>query len=141
MTTTHSDPPAGGPRPPGGDLEARSAAMYDDPRFRELRTRLVRFVLPASIGFLAWYLLYVLMSAYARDVMEHEVVGSANVALFFGLLQFVTTFGIAVLYSRYANRRFDPLADELRDELEGTGAAVPEARTGEAAAPRKGEPA
>ncbi|WP_049567327.1 DUF485 domain-containing protein [Streptomyces sp. SBT349] len=138
MTTTHSAPEGGDPPPhsggatpgPTGDLEARSATMHDDPRFKELRSRLLRFVIPASIAFLAWYLLYVLMSAYAEGVMSTEVVGSANVALFFGLLQFVTTFGIAVLYSRYANRRFDPLADELRDELEG-GPAVPGARKGE----------
>ncbi|MEV1008295.1 DUF485 domain-containing protein [Streptomyces sp. NPDC049881] len=128
MTSTQPVPDASDP--PGGDLEARSAAMYDDPRFRELRTRLVRFVLPASVAFLAWYLLYVLMSAYARGVMAHEVIGNANVALFFGLLQFVTTFGIAILYSRYANRRFDPLADELRDELD-PGAGVPAARKGD----------
>jgi uncharacterized membrane protein (DUF485 family) len=129
MTTTHSAPEASGP-PPDGDLETRSAAMYDDPRFRELRGRLVRFVLPASLSFFAWYLLYVVMSAYAGGVMSTKVVGSANVALFFGLMQFVTTFGIAVLYSRYANRRFDGLAAELREELEG-GATVPGARKGE----------
>ncbi|MDT0320465.1 DUF485 domain-containing protein [Streptomyces millisiae] len=131
MTTTHSVPEASDP-PPGGDLEARSAAMHDDPRFHELRARLLRFVVPASIGFLAWYVLYVLMSAYARDIMSTQVVGNANVALFFGLLQFVTTFGIAILYSRYANRRFDPLADELREELE-TGSGVPAARKGDEA--------
>ncbi|MFB7896600.1 DUF485 domain-containing protein, partial [Streptomyces xiamenensis] len=78
------------------------------------------FVVPASIAFLAWYTLYVLMSGYARGVMSTKVIGDANVALIFGLLQFVTTFGIAILYSRYANRRLDPLADELRDELEKT---------------------
>ncbi|GAB2913507.1 DUF485 domain-containing protein [Streptomyces mayteni] len=131
MTTTHSVPEASDP-PPGGDLEARSAVLYDDPRFRELRARLVRFVLPASIGFLAWYVLYVLMSAYARGVMSTKVVGSVNIALVFGLLQFITTFGIAILYSRYANRRFDPLADELREELE-SGPGVPGARKGEGA--------
>ncbi|MDT0308593.1 DUF485 domain-containing protein [Streptomyces sp. DSM 44917] len=130
MTTTHSVPEAGGT--PEGDLPARSAAMHEDPRFRELRARLLRFVIPAGAAFLAWYLLYVLMSAYARGVMATEVVGSANVALLFGLLQFVTTFGIAVLYSRHARRRVDPLADELREELEG-GAAVPAARKGDQA--------
>ncbi|MDT0346078.1 DUF485 domain-containing protein [Streptomyces litchfieldiae] len=129
MTTTHSAPEASGP-PPDGDLETRSAAMHDDPRFRELRGRLLRFVVPASVAFLAWYLLYVLLSAYAGGFMSTKVVGSANVALFFGLLQFVTTFGIAVLYSRYTNRHFDPLADELREELE-SGPTVPGARKGE----------
>ncbi len=118
MTTTHQPSDASGP-PPDGDLEARSVVMHDDPRFRELRGRLLRFVVPMSIGFFAWYLLYVVMSVYARDFMAKDVVGDANVALIFGVLQFVTTFGIAILYSRYAGRRLDPLADELRIELEG----------------------
>ncbi|ONK12082.1 DUF485 domain-containing protein [Streptomyces sp. MP131-18] len=129
MSTTHSRPGPEGP-PPDGDLESRSVTMHDDPRFVELRSRLLRFVVPAGIGFLAWYLLYVLLSAYAGGFMSTKIVGSANVALFFGLLQFVSTFGIAILYSRYTNRRFDPLADELREELEG-GPTVPGARKGE----------
>ena len=37
----------------------------------------------------------------------------------FGLLQFVSTFAITIWYVRYANRRLDPLAEQLRDELEG----------------------
>ena len=117
MTTS---PTSEGSEPPRTVSEAAAVAMHTDPRFRELRTRLVRFVLPASVAFLAWYLLYVLLSAYADGFMSTKVVGRANIALFFGLLQFVTTFGIAVLYSRYANRRLDPLADELRAELEGS---------------------
>lgn len=121
MTTTRpslDDPPP----PPGADgLAARSAAMHDDPRFRELRGRLLRFVVPLSLAFFAWYLLYVLMSAFARGVLGTEVTGSVNLALLFGLMQFATTFAIAVWYSRYAARRLDPLADELRAELEQAG--------------------
>ena len=43
--------------------------------------------------------------------------GSVNVAFVFGLLQFVSTFGIAVLYTGYARRKLDVRATELRDEL------------------------
>jgi uncharacterized membrane protein (DUF485 family) len=35
-----------------------------------------------------------------------------------GLLQFVTTFGIAYLYSKHAAKRFDPLADSLNAEYD-----------------------
>ncbi|WP_103501101.1 MULTISPECIES: DUF485 domain-containing protein [Streptomyces] len=107
--------------PPEDDLRTRSVAMHEDPRFLELRSRLLRFVVPMTIAFLAWYLLYVVMSAYARGVMSTQLVGNFNLALVFGLLQFVSTFGIAIAYSRFANRRFDPLADELREELENGG--------------------
>jgi uncharacterized membrane protein (DUF485 family) len=93
--------------------------VHTQPEFIELRRRLRTFVFPMTVVFLSWYFLYVLCSAFARGFMAHKLVGNINVGLVFGLLQFVTTFGIAYLYSRYANRRLDPLADKLRAEIEG----------------------
>jgi uncharacterized membrane protein (DUF485 family) len=81
------------------------------------------FVFPMTIAFLLWYALYVILSAYARGFMGTKVVGNINVALIFGLLQFVTTFLIAWLYARFANRRLDPLADEIRDRMTSGGGA------------------
>ena len=46
--------------------------------------------------------------------MDTKLVGNINVALVFGLLQFVTTFLIAWLYARYASRKLDPLAPRAR---------------------------
>jgi uncharacterized membrane protein (DUF485 family) len=87
--------------------------------FVALRRALRSFVFPATAAFLAWYLLYVVLSAYARDFMGTKLVGNLNVAFVFGILQFVSTFGIAIAYSRYAARKVDPLADRLRGEIEG----------------------
>jgi uncharacterized membrane protein (DUF485 family) len=103
--------------PPPEVTEEQLAAMHDDPRFADLKRRLFRFVVPATIGFLAWYLLYVLLSAYARDFMGTVLFGHFNVALLLGLGQFVSTFGIAWGYSRYASRNYDEHADALRDEI------------------------
>ena len=50
--------------------------------------------------------------------MNTKVVGNINVALVFGLLQFVSTFVIAYVYSRYSTKNLDPLANKLRDEFE-----------------------
>ncbi|MEU9045971.1 MULTISPECIES: DUF485 domain-containing protein [unclassified Kitasatospora] len=86
----------------------------DDPRFTELRAAYRTFVFPVTAAFLLWFLAYVLCSAYARDLMATKVVGNVNVALVFGLLQFVSTFGIALAYGRFAARRLDPLAAALR---------------------------
>ncbi|MEE1942212.1 DUF485 domain-containing protein [Streptomyces sp. TRM 70361] len=97
-------------------------AMHSDPRFDNLRRTFVSFVLPVSVAFLVWYLLYVLMSAYARDLMGTVLFGDVNVAFVFGILQFVSTFGIAIVYARFAGRKLDPQADNLRAEL--TGAAT-----------------
>ena len=91
--------------------------VYDDlhaaPEFSELRHRYRSFAFPATAAFLSWYLLYVLMSMWAPGFMSIELFGTVNVALVFGLLQFVTTFLIAWLYARHASRKLDPLAAGL----------------------------
>ena len=87
--------------------------MHASPEFQELRKRYRAFAIPWTIAFLAWYLLYVIMSNWATGFMNIQVVGHINVALIFGLLQFVSTFGIAYLYSRHASKRFDPIAHKL----------------------------
>ena len=94
------------------------ASLAADPGFAELRRRFRRFVVPATITFLLWYVAYVVCNNWARDFMATPVVGHVNVALVFGLLQFVSTFVIAYLYSRYATRRLDPLSTPLRERFE-----------------------
>ena len=86
--------------------------------FIQLRRRYLSFVVPVTIGFMSWYLLYVVCSNWAGGFMDHKLVGNINVALVWGLLQFVTTFGIAIWYARFAARRMDPIADRLRAEFE-----------------------
>lgn len=88
--------------------------LHSSPEFRELRKRYRAFAFPFTAAFLAWYLLYILMSNWANDFMSEKLFGNVNVALVFGLLQFVTTFGIAFLYSRHAATKLDPLAGELQ---------------------------
>ncbi len=95
--------------------------MQSTPEFGALRKALRGFVFPMTAAFFLWYLLYVVLSAYARDFMSIKLIGNINVALVFGLLQFVTTFLIAWLYARFAGRKLDPIADELRAKVENGG--------------------
>jgi uncharacterized membrane protein (DUF485 family) len=96
------------------------AEVQASPEFQQLRHRLRRFVFPVTGLFLAWYLVYVLLASYAPSLMSIKIVGNVNVALVYGLLQFVSTFAITGWYIWFADRRLDPLAHSLRDELEGT---------------------
>jgi uncharacterized membrane protein (DUF485 family) len=97
--------------------------LHDSPDFTRLRSLYRGFAFPATVAFLAWYLLYVVMSSWATDFMDTKLWGNINVALVFGLLQFLTTFLIAWLYARYMNRNVDPLARRLEkrydDQLRG----------------------
>ena len=100
--------------------QVTSAAYVEVERSEEfagLRRALRSFVFPMTAAFFLWYALYVILSAYARGFMGTKLIGNINVALVFGLLQFVTTFLIAWLYERYARRRLDPTAATLRDRL------------------------
>ncbi len=103
------------------------AELHASAEFVELRKRFRAFVFPATFAFMTWYLLYVVMSNWAPDFMGTQVVGNINVALVFGLLQFVSTFLIAWLYGRYMEKNVDPLARGLEqrynDEIAGGGVA------------------
>ncbi len=97
----------------------RYHAVQDSEEFGRLRRAVRSFVFPMAVAFFLWYALYVLLSAYARGFMSTKLIGNINVALIFGLLQFVTTFLIAWYYSRYAATKIDPLADKIHAELRG----------------------
>jgi uncharacterized membrane protein (DUF485 family) len=83
-----------------------------------LKKRFRAWTFPMTVAFLAWYLLYVVMSGWARGFMAVKVLGDINIGLIFGLLQFVSTFLIAWAYARHAEKKLDPIADKLRHEVE-----------------------
>ncbi|WP_345560684.1 DUF485 domain-containing protein [Nonomuraea rosea] len=92
--------------------------MQESSDFQELKRRFRRWTFPMTVAFLAWYLLYVVLSGWARGFMAIKLLGDINVGLVFGLLQFVSTFLIAWAYSRHAEKKLDPLADKLRHQVE-----------------------
>jgi uncharacterized membrane protein (DUF485 family) len=106
------------PAPPVQPDEQRYVAVQESPQFGALRKAFRGFVFPTTIAFLVWYALYVILSAYARDFMSTKVIGHINVALIFGLLQFVSTFLIAWAYTRFADDKLDPPAEQIREEIE-----------------------
>jgi uncharacterized membrane protein (DUF485 family) len=91
---------------------------HASPEFQELKKRFRAFAFPMTVAFLAWYLLYVLLSTYAPDFMGTPVFGNVSLGILFGLAQFVSTFAITHIYVAHANKRTDPIADEMRNRLE-----------------------
>ncbi|MCD2193270.1 DUF485 domain-containing protein [Actinomycetospora endophytica] len=104
-------PPGSGPTP--------YEEMQRSPEFKALRSRWRRYIFTMSGLFLAWFLVYVLLADFAPDVVNTKL-GDTNmtVGLLLGLLQFVSTFAIAVAYARYAEKNLDPTAAELRARVE-----------------------
>lgn len=93
-------------------------AVQATPQFQELRSTHRSFVFPWTVVFIVWYFLYVILAAYAPEFMSIKVIGNINLGLVIGLLQFVSTFVITGLYVAFANKKLDPRATDIRDELE-----------------------
>ncbi|PRB14407.1 DUF485 domain-containing protein [Microbacterium sp. MYb62] len=93
-------------------------AVEQSPRFLTLKRTQRSFIFPLAAFFLVWYFVYVLLAAFAPEFMGQRVWGDITIGLLLGLGQFVTTFGITMAYVSFANRKLDPLATEIREELE-----------------------
>ncbi|WP_309029904.1 DUF485 domain-containing protein [Streptomyces alfalfae] len=92
--------------------------VQESAEFGELRRSHRSFAFPLTIAFIAWYLVYVLLSNYAGDFMGTKLFGNINVALVLGLGQFLTTFLIAWFYSRHAAAKLDPKAEAIKSRME-----------------------
>jgi uncharacterized membrane protein (DUF485 family) len=93
-------------------------AVENSPEFRQLRSTHRRFVIPALIVGLVWYITYVVLASWADDFMSTKVWGNINWAIVIGLAQIFTTFGATLLYVWFANKKLDPEATRIRNELE-----------------------
>lgn len=93
-------------------------AVQESETFRGLKRMQRSFIFPLAAFFLLWYFAYVLLAAFATEFMSQRVWGDITIGLLFGLGQFVTTFAITMAYVSFANRRLDPVATEIREDLE-----------------------
>ncbi|MFB8383768.1 DUF485 domain-containing protein [Streptomyces rubiginosohelvolus] len=99
------------PRPCAADIYLE---VHRSDAFREVRRRYRRFVAPAALAFLLWYLAYVVAATTAPALMARPVAGAVNVAMVAGLGQFLTTFLLTWAYARHARLRRDRAALDLR---------------------------
>jgi uncharacterized membrane protein (DUF485 family) len=91
------------------------------PEFEELVAARRRFVLPATIFFLAWYIGFILLAGYAPDFMARSVYEGLTVGYCLALTQFVMVGALGLMYLRRSERVYDPLAEEVRRRALGGG--------------------
>lgn len=106
------------PTPDGIDF----VAVQESEKFGRLRRTHRNFVFPLAIVSLLFYVVFVLLAAYAPDLMAIPVSGNINLGIVLGLAQFVWTFIVTGWYVWYANKRLDPQSTALRTELEAAEA-------------------
>lgn len=83
-----------------------------DPDFAALKAAKRRFIIPATIFFLIYYMALPVLVGFAPSLMKTEVIGKVNIAYLFALSQFLMTWAVCALYVRTA-RRWDRMNDQL----------------------------
>ena len=94
------------------------AETQASPEFQDLKRKFRGFAFPLTIAFLAWYFLYVILTAFAREWIATPVIGNINIALVLGLLQFASTFLIMWLYERHSSKNLDEASEKIRDKVD-----------------------
>jgi uncharacterized membrane protein (DUF485 family) len=97
----------------------RYLAVYDSAQFKVLRRRSNAFIIWASVILSGWWILFLLLAAFAPDFFRQGIGGPMNVGLLFVALSMNLVAAIAAVYLRFARTRLDPLSEQIRAELEG----------------------
>jgi uncharacterized membrane protein (DUF485 family) len=94
---------------PGGKIDWE--AIERSPEFEELERKRRSFVLPGTIFYLAWYMGFILLTAYAEDFMSERIYQGLTVGFCLALSQFLMVLVLGLMYLKRSANTFDPLAD------------------------------
>jgi uncharacterized membrane protein (DUF485 family) len=106
-----------GDRPVTAAGETAAEAVGQDPEMTELENRHNRFIWPVTAFFLVYYLSLNVLAGAAPGFMGRKVFGEFTFGYLFALSQFLMVFVVAWAYTRFARRRLDPLAADLREKF------------------------
>src|SRR5215213_5360383 len=95
---------------PGGKIDWE--AIERSPEFQELERKRRSFVLPGTIFFLAWYMGFILLTAYAEDFMARRVYEGLTVGYCLALTQFLMVLVLGLMYLKRSANTYDPLAEK-----------------------------
>jgi len=98
-----------------------------NPEFKALMRAKKRFIIPATIFFVAYYFALPILVGYAPAFMATPVLGPVNIAYLFALSQFFVAWFIAYLYVRAA-ARFDQQGRDVLAHLDRHNASLKEQR-------------
>ncbi|MCU0796691.1 MAG: DUF485 domain-containing protein [Akkermansiaceae bacterium] len=87
------------------------------PAFHDLLAAKRRFIIPATIFFLLYYMALPVLIGYFPELMKRPFIGKVNGAYAFAFSQFLMTFVLAWLYMRQA-RRWDAMEHALLESIE-----------------------
>ncbi|MCB4820388.1 DUF485 domain-containing protein [Roseicella aerolata] len=99
-------------------VSAEQERILRNPKFQELVRTRSGFAWTLAALMLAIYLGFILLVAFARDLMAMKVGGGVtSLGIVLGLVVIVSAFALTGIYVQRANSRFDELTNDLRKEI------------------------
>jgi len=95
-----------------------AANLHAGTSLERLAKRRSRVVVPLFALSFTLFLVTLLILSYCPALASRPIVGSVNVAYLLALIQFLTTFSIAIVYALVARRALDPLAVQTLTEIQ-----------------------
>ncbi|MFJ9681115.1 DUF485 domain-containing protein [Streptomyces sp. NPDC101194] len=107
--SSQPSPTAEGPDAPAAPA---SSARHGD--LRRLRTAYRALRRITTLTALGYFIVFLLLSGFAKDLMDRPLFGGLDLGLALGLCQLPVTLLAVVLYERTARQTVDPLAARIR---------------------------
>jgi uncharacterized membrane protein (DUF485 family) len=99
-------------------VSAEQERILGNPKFQELVRTRSGFAWTLAAVMLVIYLGFILLVAFARDLMAAKIGGGVtSVGIVLGLVVIVSAFLLTGIYVQRANGRFDALTSDLRKDL------------------------
>lgn len=99
----------------GASLEAAHASI------RQLIAEKLKYLVPMTILFMVGYIGLTILAGFARDLLGTKVIGSVNLGFTLIALNYLLSWGLAIVYGRIAADKFDPLAARAAMQITGRG--------------------
>lgn len=93
----------------GPDVNWTEAVRH--PSFLALLSTKRRFLAPAVIFYMVFYIGLTFLAGFAKGFMAQKVVGQMNVGYVLIIATYAMAWIVSVVYVRVANRSFDPMAE------------------------------
>ena len=86
------------------------------PTIQSLARARWRVALTLTGAMVVLYFGFILLIAYARPFLAHQIVPGLSVGILLGALVIVVSWLFTWVYMRWANRHYDPMLQQLKSE-------------------------
>jgi uncharacterized membrane protein (DUF485 family) len=88
---------------------------------KRLIAKKLRYLVPMTIIYMVGYIGLTILAGFFRDLIGTRVIGSVNLGFVLIAVNYLLSWGLAIVYGRIAAGKFDPLAARAAMEISEAG--------------------